>query len=262
MQELNVSQEQTQLWAQYMEQRDKQSRDALVLAHLPLVHKVVRKMASHWNGPVNTDDLIGMGTLGLIDAVTRFDPQRGYEFHTFATHRIRGAVLDGLRSLDWVPRSLRAKAKDIEAAYAEVEHLTLRSATDEEIAQRVGLSVADFQSVLYELSVSPLVSLDGMMASDDPGSEFRMSDTIKDPHAVQPDLELERADVQALLAGVLERLPEKERLVVTLHYYEEFTFKEIAEVLELSSSRVSQLHTKAIYRLRGALSRRKKELRA
>ncbi|PWK12686.1 sigma-70 family RNA polymerase sigma factor [Tumebacillus permanentifrigoris] len=257
-----LSKEHTQLWAQYSQQRDKQSRDALVLAHLPLVHKVVRKMTSHWNGPVNTDDLIGMGTLGLIDAVTRFDPLRGFEFNTFATHRIRGAVLDGLRSLDWVPRSLRAKAKEIEAAYAEVEHQTLRSAKDEEIAERIGVSIAEFQSVLYELSVSPLVSLDGMLANEDPGSDFKVSDTIMDPNAPQPDSELERADVQAILSAVLDRLPEKERLVVTLHYYEEFTFKEIAEIVELSSSRVSQLHTKAIYRLRGALSRRKKELRA
>src|SRR5690349_21710963 len=125
MQEQNQSfKEHEQLWFRYMQDRDKQSRDALVLAHLPLVHKVVRKMTSHWNGPTNTDDLIGMGTLGLIDAVTRFDPGRGYEFQTFATHRVRGAVLDGLRSLDWVPRSLRAKAKEIEAAYAEIEHET------------------------------------------------------------------------------------------------------------------------------------------
>lgn len=263
MQELkSIDKEHAKLWAQYCEQRDKQSRDALVLAHLPLVHKVVRKMTSHWNGPVNAEDLIGMGTLGLIDAVTRFDPARGYEFQTFATHRIRGAVLDGLRSLDWVPRSLRAKAKEIEAAYAEAEHQNLRSAKDEEIAERLGMNVAEFQSVLYELSVSPLVSLDGMLANDDPGSDLKVSDMIEDPHARHPDLELERADVQSILSGVLERLPEKERLVITLHYYEEFTFKEIAEIVELSSSRVSQLHTKAIYRLRGALSRRKKELRS
>ncbi|MBL0388937.1 FliA/WhiG family RNA polymerase sigma factor [Tumebacillus sp. ITR2] len=263
MQELNHSfKEQTDLWTQYGQHRDKQSRDALVLAHLPLVHKVVRKMTSHWNGPINTDDLIGMGTLGLLDAVTRFDPARGYEFQTFATHRIRGAVLDGLRSLDWVPRSLRAKAKEIESAYAELEHRNLRSAKDEEIAERLGVSVAEFQNVLYELSVSPLVSLDGMLSNDDPGSDLKVADTIVDSNALQPHVELERADVQAILTGVLDRLPEKERLVVTLHYYEEFTFKEIAEILELSSSRVSQLHTKAIYRLRGALSRRKKELRA
>jgi RNA polymerase sigma factor for flagellar operon FliA len=254
--------EHADLWSKWRTTKDNQARDALVLAYLPLVKRVVRKMSGGWSQAPNFDDLVGMGTLGLIEAIDRFDPQRGYEFGTFAVWRIRGAVLDGLRSLDWVPRSLRMKAKNIEAAYAELEHHLLRSATDEEVAAHLGLPLAEFQQVMHELSLSPLASLDGLLPGDDGEGDLKMADTLADPNAVQPDVQLERADVQKLLAGVLDRLPEKERLVVTLHYYEEFSFKEIAEVLELSSSRVSQLHTKAIYRLRGALSRRKNDLRA
>jgi RNA polymerase sigma factor for flagellar operon FliA len=250
------------LWTRWRHDHDKQARDALVVAHLPLVRKVVRKMSSGWSVSVHFDDLVSMGTLGLIEAVERYDPKRGYEFVTFATWRIRGAVLDGLRSLDWVPRSLRAKAREIEAAYAELEHELLRSAEDEEIAERLNMPLSEFRQTLFELSVSPLVSLDGVLCADDAGSEVKVSDTIIDPNTPEPEAFMERAMVQEVLTRVLERLPEKERLVITLHYYEEFSFKEIAEILELSGSRVSQLHTKAIYRLRGALSRQKRELRA
>lgn len=262
MQELQRAEQMIDLWTQWQSTKDRQSRDALVLAHLPLVQKVVRKLSRNWNGIVNYDDLVGMGTLGLIESIERFDPERGYEFVTFATWRIRGAVLDGLRNLDWVPRSLRSKAKEMEAAYAELEHRHLRSAHDEEVATHLGVSLNEFQQMLYEVSLSPLVSLDGVLPSDEAGQEVRLADTIIDPNAIEPETMLDRSNVQAVLTGVLERLPDKERLVVTLHYYEEFSFKEIAEILELSSSRISQLHTKAIYRLRGALSRRKQELRA
>jgi len=250
------------LWVRWQQEQDKKARDALVIAHLPLVHRVVRKMSSHWNCTVNHEDLVGMGTLGLIEAVERFDIKRGNEFITFATWRIRGSILDGLRSLDWIPRTLRAKAKEIESAYANLEHQLLRSATDEEIAVHLGMSVSEFQQTVHELSVTPLVSLDGMLSNDSSDNDATMSDMIMDPNSPQPETFIERSSVQELLTGVLERLPDKERLVITLHYYEEFSFKEIAEVLELSSSRVSQLHSKAIYRLRGALSRRKKELRS
>jgi len=254
--------EQTHLWTRWQVDRDMQARDALVLAYLPLVRKVVRKMSSQWGATVSLDDLVGMGTLGLIEAIDRFDSSRGYEFATFATWRIRGAVLDGLREQDWVPRALRTKAKEIERAYAQLEHTFLRSARDEEVADHLNMTLHDFQQTVYELSISPLSSLDGMLPTDDAGSDVKMSDTLEDPNAPLPESIVERMSVQSILIGVLDRLPEKERLVVTLHYYEEFSFKEIAEVLELSASRVSQLHTKAIYRLRGALSRRKQELQA
>lgn len=250
------------LWACWRNTQDKQARDALVLAYLPLVQKVVRKMSSGWNCVVHIDDLVGMGTLGLMEAIERFDPDRGYEFNTYATWRIRGAVLDGLRSLDWIPRSLRVKAKELESAYASMEHALLRSVTDEEVADHLGMSLKDFRQTVYELSVSPLVSLDGALSSDDSGHDLKIADMLEDPNAPQPESFLQNSGVQEILTGVLERLPDKERLVVTLHYYEELSFKEIAEVLELSGSRVSQLHAKAIYRLRGALSRRKQDLRA
>ena len=256
------SQPDADLWDCWKKTQDKQARDALVLAYLPLVHKVVRKMSSNWNGVIHVDDLVGMGTLGLMEAIDRFDPDRGYEFNTYATWRIRGAVLDGLRSLDWIPRSLRVKAKEIESAYASLEHSLLRSVTDEEVSDHLGMSLNEFRQTLYELSISPLVSLDGVLSSDDSGHDLKMADMLEDPNAPQPESLLHRSGVQEILTSVLKRLPEKERLVVTLHYYEELSFKEIAEVLELSGSRVSQLHAKAIYRLRGALSRRKKELRA
>lgn len=260
MQEL-IQSEPGVLWTRWQQEPKKETRDSLVLAYLPLVHKIVRKMTSGWSRSLNHEDLVGMGTLGLIEAVERFDPDKGYEFVTFATWRIRGAVLDGLRNLDWVPRTLREKAKQIETAYAFLEHSRLRSVDDEEVASHLGLDVNEFRKTLYELSISPLVSLDGLLHSEDGESDSRMSDRIVDPNALLPEEHMERQNAQNILAGVLERLPDKERLVVTLHYFEEFTFKEIADILELSCSRVSQLHTKAIYRLRGALSRRKQELR-
>ncbi|MFD2171332.1 sigma-70 family RNA polymerase sigma factor [Tumebacillus lipolyticus] len=255
--------EQTELlWTRWQHDQDKQARDALVVAHLPLVHKVVYKMSSGWHAAINFDDLISMGTLGLIEAIERFDRARGYEFATFATWRIRGAVLDGLRSLDWVPRSLRSKAKEIEAAYATLEHELLRSALDEEVAERLNMPLPEFRQALHELSVSPLVSLDNVLRSDESGNDVLVSDAIIDPNAPLPETSIERSMVQDVLTKVLERLPEKERMVILLHYYEDFSFKDIAEVLGLSGSRVSQLHTKAIYRLRGALSRLKLELRS
>lgn len=250
-----------ELWKQFTENKDKEMRDALIVAYLPLVHKEVRKMVSHGNYVVNRDDLVGMGTLGLIDAIDRFDPQLGYEFVTFANWRIRGAILDGLRDLDWVPRSLRKKARDIEAAYASVEHRELRSAQDEEIAAVLRLSLQEFHQTLYEISLSPLVSLDGGVLQDDFEEAAALIDRIKDPSVREPDEVLARAQIQTIFGDVITRLPEKEKLVITLHYYEEFSFKEIADILDLSSSRISQLHTKAIYRLRGALSRRKKEIK-
>ncbi|HEU4965120.1 MAG TPA: FliA/WhiG family RNA polymerase sigma factor [Bacilli bacterium] len=260
MQELMQS-EPGVLWTRWQQEPTKETRDSLVLAYLPLVHKIVRKMTSGWSRTFSQEDLVGMGTLGLMEAVERFDPSKGYEFVTFATWRIRGAVLDGLRNLDWVPRSLREKAKQIETAYAFLEHAHLRSVSDEEVAEYLGQNVHEFQQVVHELSISPLVSLDGLVQSEEGDSEVRLFDRIVDPDAPLPDVQLEKQNVRDILTGVLDRLPDKERLVITLHYYEEFTFKEIAEILELSCSRVSQLHTKAIYRLRGALSRRKKELR-
>ncbi len=256
-----LSQERSDLWAAYKTARDASAREKLVMKHAPLVRYVAGRLAMGLPAHIEVDDLVSYGILGLLDAIEKFDPRRGVKFETYAIARIRGAMLDGLRSLDWIPTSMRQKAREIERQYQALESKLGRSATDQEMAEAMGLSLLEFQKRLASLgSVSLLYLEDIWFGSEEEEGGFRAIEMIPDPCGADPLGELEVADVKEALAEAIDCLPEKERLVVALYYYEGLTVKEISKAMGVSPSRISQLHTKAILRLRGRLSRHRNDL--
>jgi len=242
------------LWRRYKADGDERARERLVLAYAPLVKYVSGRMASGLPSHVEEADLISYGLLGLISAIERFEPERQIKFETFAITRIKGSIIDELRSLDWVPRSVRSRAREIEKANATLENELQRAPTDQEIADRLELSIDEFQDSLTRISNSSVVALDELWTvSDASGDQVSLLDTIKDPHAADPARELDVTELKDRLADAIARLPEREKLVVALYYYENLTLREIGEVLGVTESRVSQLHTKAVLRLKSRL---------
>ncbi len=243
-----------ELWSRYKKSGDEKAREQLVLAYSPLVKFVAGRMSSGLPAHIEESDLISYGLLGLIGAIERFDPAREIKFETYAVSRIKGSIIDELRSLDWVPRSVRAKARDIEAAQSKLEREFGRTPSDEEVATELGMSMDDFQESLMQISNSSVVALDELWAvSDASGDQVSLLDTIKDPSAVDPARELGVSELKDRLAHAISKLPEREKLVIALYYYENLTLREIGEVLGVTESRVSQLHTKAVLRLKARL---------
>jgi len=242
------------LWRRYKENGDPRARERLVLAYSPLVKYVAGRMSSGLPAHVEEADLISYGLLGLISAIERFEPAREIRFETFAITRIKGSIIDELRSLDWVPRSVRAKAREIERANAKLEHKLHRAPTDQEMAAELEVGIEDFQDSLVRISNSSVVALDELWTvSDSSGDQVSLLDTIQDESAADPAQEMDLTDMKDRLADSIARLPEREKLVVALYYYENLTLREIGEVLGVTESRVSQLHTKAVLRLKSRL---------
>ncbi len=241
-----------ELWRRYKLEGDEKARERLVVAYSPLVKFIAGRMASGLPSHVEESDLISYGLLGLIGAIERFDMEREIKFETFAVARIKGAIIDELRSLDWVPRSVRARARQVEKAHAKLEARYQRSPTDEEMAAELELSVEEFQNILLDIANSSVLALDDLWTFADPegGSQVSVLDTIKDPHGVDPESEAASSELKDRLADAIESLPERERLVIALYYYENLTLREIGEVLGVTESRVSQLHTKSVIGLR------------
>ncbi len=241
-----------ELWRRYKDDDDEQARERLVVAYSPLVKFIAGRMAAGLPSHVEESDLISYGLLGLIGAIERFEPDRDIKFETYAVARVKGAIIDELRSLDWVPRSVRARARDIERAHAALEGKLGRAPTDEEMAEKLELEVEEFRDALLQIANSSVLALDDLWTFADPegGSQISVLDTIQDPNAVDPFGEAEASEVKDRLADAIESLPERERLVVALYYYENLTLREIGEVLGVTESRVSQLHTKAVIGLR------------
>jgi len=211
-------------------------------------------MASGLPAHVEEADLISYGLLGLISAIERFDPGREIKFETFAVTRIKGSIIDELRSLDWVPRSVRAKAREIEKANAQLENELQRAPSDQEMAEKLEVTVEEFQETLTRISNSSVVALDELWTvSDASGDQVSLLDTIQDPQGLDPAQEMDATEMKDHLADAIARLPEREKLVVALYYYENLTLREIGEVLGVTESRVSQLHTKAVLRLKSRL---------
>jgi RNA polymerase sigma factor FliA len=243
-----------ELWRRYKESGDKYAREQLVLAFSPLVKYVAGRMSTGLPAHVEESDLISYGLLGLISAIERFDPDREIKFETFAITRIKGSIIDELRSLDWVPRSVRARARQIEKANAMLEHRLHRAPTDAEVAAELEMSVEEFQESLTRISNSSVIALDELWTlSDSSGDQVSLLDTIQDPDAIDPAHAMDATETKDRLADAIARLPEREKLVVALYYYENLTLREIGEVLGVTESRVSQLHTKAVLRLRSRL---------
>jgi RNA polymerase sigma factor for flagellar operon FliA len=242
-----------ELWRRYKDEEDERARERLVVAYSPLVKFIAGRMASGLPSHVEEADLISYGLLGLIGAIERFDPDREIKFETFAVTRVKGAIIDELRSLDWVPRSVRARARDLERAHAELEAELQRAPTDLEMAARLGMDIEEFNDSLLEIANSSVLALDDLWTFADPdggAGGASVLDTIHDPHAVDPETEAQSSELKDRLADAIESLPERERLVVALYYYESLTLREIGEVVGVTESRVSQLHTKAVLGLR------------
>jgi RNA polymerase sigma factor for flagellar operon FliA len=242
-----------ELWRRYKHEGDDGARERLVVAYSPLVKFIAGRVASGLPAHVDEGDLISYGLFGLIGAIERYDPDREIKFETFAVARVKGAIIDELRSLDWVPRSVRSRARDVEKANAQLESKLQRAPTDEEIAAKLQMSVDEFNKTLLDISNSSVLALDDLWSFADPdgsGSRLSVLDTIEDPRAVDPHSEADSSEMKDRLTDALEILPQRERLVVSLYYYENLTLREIGEVLGVTESRVSQLHTKAVLALR------------
>jgi RNA polymerase sigma factor for flagellar operon FliA len=243
------------LWRRYKRDGDDRARERLVVAYSPLVKYVSGRMASGLPAHVEEADLISYGLGGLISAIERFELEREIKFETYAITRIKGAIIDELRSLDWVPRSVRARARAIERANTKLEHKLQRAPTDEEMAAELEMSVSDFQDALLQISNSTVAALDELWTvSDASGDQVSLLDTLQDPGAPDPAHVIDATELKDRIADAIARLPEREKLVVALYYYENLTLREIGEVLGVTESRVSQLHTKAVLRLRGRMS--------
>jgi RNA polymerase sigma factor FliA len=242
------------LWRRYKATGEVQARERLVVAYSPLVKYVSGRMASGLPAHVEEADLISYGLVGLISAIQRFELEREIKFETYAITRIKGAIIDELRSLDWVPRSVRARAREIERANSKLEHKLQRAPSDEEMAGELNISVDEFQEALVQISNSTVAALDELWSvSDSSGDQVSLLDTLQDPDAPDPSEVMDATDMKDRVADAISRLPEREKLVVALYYYENLTLREIGEVLGVTESRVSQLHTKAVLRLKSAL---------
>ncbi len=242
------------LWVEYRKTGDRALRDRLILTYAPLVKFVAGRLGSTLPSHVDEQDLVSYGLLGLIGAIERFDPEREIKFETYAIARIKGAIIDELRSLDWVPRSVRTRAREIERAIASLERTLMRAPTDEEIAAKLELTPVELEDSLAEISRTSMAALDELWSPSAGGDQVSLIDTIEDESGPDPEISLEQTELREALGEAIARLPEREKLVVTLYYYEELTLREIGEVLGVTESRVSQLHTKAVLRLKARLS--------
>ncbi len=253
-----TEQDELKLWRQYKKNKNPEIRDRMVKQYAPLVKYVAGKVAVGMPQNVEFDDLVGYGVFGLFDAIEKFDPDKHVKFKTYAVTRIRGAIFDELRAIDWVPRSVRQKSREIEDAIHRLEASLGRSASDAEIARELGMTDKEFEKAMLRVSGTSILSLNDVWYTGEDNDKVSIADSIESPDSFGPDTIVEKEEVKRVIIQSIQELPEKEKTVLVLYYYEDLTLKEIGKVLEVTESRVSQLHTKAIMRLRAKLTNIKK----
>ncbi|MGI5076337.1 RNA polymerase sigma factor WhiG [Treponema maltophilum] len=243
-----------ELWIEFRKTESIQLRDAFIRQYMPLVKYVAGKVAVGMPGNVEFDDLVGFGQFGLLDAINKFDPEKNVKFKTYAVTRIRGAIFDELRQMDWVPRSVRQKSREIEDTIVELESRLGRTASDEEIASAMNMSLDDFHHAMLKVSGTSVLSLNDVWYSGEDSDKMSIGDSIESPSSLNPDVIVEREEIKRVITEAINELPEKEKMVLVLYYHEDLTFKEIGQVLQVSESRISQLHASANTRLRAKLT--------
>lgn len=248
-----AEQDLAEMWSDYTRSKETAIRDALIENYLYLVKYVAGKMSMSVPPSVEVDDLVSAGVVGLMDAIEKYDPSRDTKFETYAVSRIRGAIVDDLRSLDWVPRSVRRKARLLEEAYSYLEGELHRPATDEEVSNRLNVPVSELRTITEEVASAGLLSLDDFVGNQDGEKTTRVIDLVCSKNGDSPTASIEMDEMKEVLAKSILNLPEKERTVLALYYYEDMTLKEIGRTLGVSESRISQIHTKAMLRLKGRL---------
>jgi RNA polymerase sigma factor for flagellar operon FliA len=250
-----------ELWQEYRKTKNSEIREYFVIKYSPLVKYVAGKVAIGMPQQVEFEDLVSYGAFGLLDAIEKYDPERDIKFKTYAMTRIRGSIFDELRNIDWVPRTLRQKAKQLEEAIITLENKLGHSVDDEEIAKEMGISNQELQELFSKISGASVISLNDVWYTGDDNDQVSFIDTIESPESLNPENIIEKEEIRSVIVEAIKQLPDKEKKVIVLYYYEDLTLKEIGEVLEVTESRVSQLHTKAILRLRGKLMRMKNALK-
>ena len=254
----NIDPDLERLWAEYKADNTQALRDQLIVHYSPLVKYVAGRVASGLPQNVDQADLVSYGIFGLIDAIEKFSLDRGFKFETYAISRIKGSILDELRSIDWVPRSVRAKARAMENAYSKLQGELHRTPSDAELAEELDLTDDQLQATLGQISFTGLVALDEMLAGSDRGDSMTMGDTLADD-GLGPVAAYEVEEMRHILAGAIARLPEREKTVLTLYYYEGLTLAEIGSILGVTESRVCQIHTKAVIQLRSRMAASERE---
>ncbi|MEW6059321.1 MAG: RNA polymerase sigma factor WhiG [Actinomycetota bacterium] len=238
------------LWKEFKRSASPQARERLILHYAPLVKYVASRVATGLPASVDQSDLVSYGMFGLIDALEKFEPARGNKFETYAIPRIKGAIIDELRAMDWVPRSVRFKAREIEKAYADLESILKRAPIEREVADRLGISIPELHDVINQISFVSVLALDELLSvGSDRGDQVSLLDTLADK-GTDPTTGLEGQETRGLLAAAINSLSEREKIVVTLYYFEGLTLAEIGDILGVTESRVCQIHTKAVNQLR------------
>jgi RNA polymerase sigma factor FliA len=240
-----------ELWRAYKSTAEPALRERLILQYSPLVKYVAGRVGVGLPPNIEQADLVSYGIFGLIDAIEKFDIERAIKFETYAISRIRGAIIDELRSIDWIPRSVRHKAREVERTYADLEGELRRTPTETEVAQRMGIAIGDLHHIFSQVSYVNVVALDELLSvGGEKGDSLTLGDTLEDKGAEDPVLAFEGEETKYLLARAINQLPEREKIVVTLYYYEGLTLSEIGQVLGVTESRICQMHTKAVLQLR------------
>ncbi len=253
--ETNVQKETNinELWREYKNNNCQDTRDRLILHYSPLVKYIAGRISASLPQSVDQGDLVSYGIFGLIDAIEKYDMSRAIKFETYAITRIKGAIIDELRALDWVPRSVRYRARELERVYYELENELRRVPTDEEVAKAMGITIEEHNELLAQLSYTSVLALEELWSVGEKDDKVSLIDSIEDTASPDPAQTFEFEEIKYILADAIKKLPERERTVISLYYYDGLTLREIGDILGVTESRISQLHTKAILRLKAKM---------